>query len=287
MTGAPRVAMPQQPPSTAAWPYRCYVIKPFKTGWKAICGLEFTAYDFPRSFAWTDRADREGLRTYIDLITAGRKSEAMAIQERGLVKDLEYDPEQLTGSIRINFERFIDLLAHRGHLDIPLKEKLVFVGAHGRQLVPAEFITVLSRYVDNPEWFGNPADWHWVSRAEMDELDPMAVSSSMYRGLPNMQDTPGEAAHQGALPLLPTRTATRVRRAVRPPREAEVHRRSFEKHFELVTVAQPDHGRPYFIRRLARFDGHLLWSGTSYQASGPWTEYSRDDAQLLAMGVHG
>lgn len=261
-------------------------MSPIKKGWRATCGLEFTAYDFPRTFIWSDRNDREGLRGYLDLVTAGRKAEAMAIQERGLVADIEYDPEQLTGSIRVNFERFMDLLAHRGHIDIPLKEKVTFVGAKGRQLVPSEFITILAKYVDNPDWFGNPADWHWVSRAEMDEMDPMEVSSGMYRGVANMQDTEEEAAHQAmTMPFRPARTATRVQRSARPPRETEISRSSFEKHFEMITAAVPERGQTYYVRRLARFDGHLLWAGTSYHSTGPWTEYSRDDAQMLAMGI--
>ncbi len=278
----------RQPVITAAWPYRCYVIKPFKKGWKAVNMLEFSAYDFPRSFYWPDRLDREGLRNYLDLVTAGRKTEALEFQDRGAVKDIEYDQEQLTGSIRINFARFLDILAHRGHLDIPLCEKLVFMGTTGRQLVPAEFIMTLAKYVPNPEWFGNPNDWRWMSRSEMDELDPLDVNSSMYHGQPNMVDaaeTPGVAAAPAEAVSYRHSRGVRPPRVLRPPRENEVSRTSFDRHFELITVAKPDEGRSYFVRRLARFSGALLWAGTSYGLTGPWTEYVRDDSQLMALGI--
>ncbi len=289
---APAAATPEafhKSRPTAAWPYRCFVLQAGAEGsWRALNCLEFVGEDLPRKFIWTKREDREGLRTYIDLITAGRRSESMDFEERGLVKNIEFDPEPLQGTLKVNFERFMDLLAHRGHIDLPLKYKIQFVGARGKQLVPAEFIACLMKYAPNPDWFGNPADWHWMTRDQLDEMDPggLTISSGMYRGMENMVDTAEDVVAMEADGEQPAPSVRRYRRRPsKPPKEVEVDRRAFERYFELLTVATPSHGPQYFVRRLSTYAGEMLWSGTSFSPAGPWTEHTRNGAMLLALGV--
>lgn len=268
---------PSRRPTDLAWGYRCYSMMPIKAGWKVVNALQFSSYEIPRSFWWMSRDDKDGLRAYIDMVTGGRKSEAMAVEERGMVTHREMDPEELSGSISIDFEKFIDLLAHRGSVDLPLKQKVVFT-TNGHTLVPADFITILAKYAKDPSWFGDPATWRWASDADVERLAPGPVgpTSGMYRGRSFMED-PNEASDDG-VPQYESEEPE-------CPQESEIRRSPYDRYFELVTVAAPQRGKPYYVRRLARYHGQLLWSGSSYGPNGPWTEYSRDNAQLLALGL--
>lgn len=285
-------SLPQRPPSTAAWPYRCFYIRAAAGGWRATNCLAFIQADFPREFIWTSREDREGLRTYIDLITAGRRAEAIDFEDRKLVHSIQYDPMPVEGTVKVTLERFLDFITMRGHIDVPLKHKVQFVGNRGRQLVPAEFITSLMKYVPNPKWFGDPSDWHWVKRDELDEIDPagLTVSSGMYRGMPNAVDNPEDVAAMEAdgvgSQVVPSIRRYRRRQVSKPPRETEIERVAHERYFELLTVATPSHGPQYFVRRLSTYAGEMLWSGTSYNLSGPWAEHERNSGMLLALGVN-
>ena len=53
---------------------------------------------------------------------------------------------------------------------------------------------------------------------------------------------------------------------------------------ETVSLITGNEQVPYFVRRLIR-DQYLLWCGTSYDAKGPWAEYSRDQSRLTALGI--
>ncbi len=264
----------------AAWRYRCFTILPIKGGWKAANVLKFLSHEIPRSFRWTNKEDQEGLRNYVDMVTGGRKSEWMAVEERGLVTDKEMDPEELSGSVTVDLGTLLDVLATGAQVDIPLKQKISFV-TNGRTLVPAEFIAILAQYAKRPSMLGDPQEWTWAKPADIERLapGPNGITSGMNRGR-SFMDGPDDAELPSYDPEegddAPIDTA---------PQESEIRRSPYDRYFELVTVAAPRRGKPYYVRRLARYHGQLLWSGSSYGPNGPWTEYARDNAQLLALGL--
>jgi hypothetical protein len=69
-----------------------------------------------------------------------------------------------------------------------------------------------------------------------------------------------------------------------PVAETSVSSIQHPSHTETVSLITGNNQRPYFVRRLLR-QQHLLWSGTSYQADGPWTEYHRDQSRLTALNI--
>ena len=69
-----------------------------------------------------------------------------------------------------------------------------------------------------------------------------------------------------------------------PVSETDVSSIPHKTHTETVSLITGNAQVPYFVRRLIR-DQHLLWCGTSYDASGPWSEYQRDQSRLTALGI--
>jgi len=249
------------PTSGSAWKYCMYSFRPAKGGgWYAANRLRHLAYGFPRSFVWKDKDDKEGLRSYVELIAAGRKTEAALIEGSGAVTEIEYDPEQLTGCITVDADAFFSTLALTGYVKIPLVERVRFT-LNGRAITAAEYLTILGEYSGKPDWF-NPNGARWATPDEVEELQP---HSAMYTD---------ERLGQAELPA-----------PEEPPRETEISRTSYDRHFEMITLVEPSSGKPYFVRRVANLHGTVIWSGSAFSPKGPWKEYSRNSAQLIALGV--
>lgn len=248
------------------WKHRMYSIGPLggdmagQGACKAVCQLQFISFGLPRSFVWLDRADEEGLRSYIDLLGAGRKAEASALEATGVVTEIRYDPEDLRGTIRVDAESFFSALALRGHVDLPLVERVVFL-KQGNLITPRDYLTCLGTYSGHPEWFPEPHRAVIAQRGDIEHLNP---SGSMYAEVPQ----PDEEEDDGT-----------------PPAETELSRIPRDRYFELITRAVPKRGAPFYVRRIARYDGGLIWSGTSYNQYGKWTESFRDNGQMLAYGI--
>lgn len=266
---------------TRHWTYRCYHMQPAKPGWRAKNILKHLTADIPRTFVWTEREDREGLQGYIDAVTAGRVAAAVEFESRGLVLNVERDPEVLTDSLRLNLRAFLSVLSQRSQLDMPMRATYNFV-TEGEKLVPVQYITLLAEYADNPAWFGNPDDWRWATQEDLDRIsggDRKAIHTGMYRGTENfMEGAPTVAANQVEVDgqLVPVDA---------PPAEIEISCRRFEKHFELLTQVRPQTGQTYFVRRLALYNGRILWAGSSFSPTGKWTVYERETSLLLAYGL--
>ncbi len=250
---------------TSGWRYCLFGFTAAKGGgWKAVNRLKYLSFGLPRSFIWKDIKDIDGLRTYVDLIAAGRKTEALHFQERGMVEDVEYDPEELTGAITVDAEDFFSTLALIGWVKLPLVERIRF-NLNGRAITPTEYLTILAKYSGHPEWF-DPEGARWATPQEVREIQPHSAMYTEERV--GSFEAPVEEVDENAQPV-----------------ESEVRRDGFLRHFELLTQVQPARGDRYFVRRLATFDGQLIWAGSSYQPNGPWTQYFRDNAQLIARNI--
>jgi hypothetical protein len=286
---------PRNAPHTSLFRHRTFTMFPVRDGWVAKNTLPHLAFGIPRAFQWKGADDLVGIKSYIDLITAGRKAEAQLFETQGSVFSVEMDSEELTGSIKCNFGSFLDLISLRGHVDFPLRSRVQFL-TNGHKLIPADFITLLAKYVPNPGWLGDPNNWHKATEEELDQItrEHGEIHAGMYRDEPNLlSDSPAVAAVAVA-DELSGRTGPEedfepdIEPEVRapPPQESEIRRSPYDRHFELVTVVTDGTQRPFYARRLARYDGQLLWAGSSYSVNGPWTEYHRDNGQLLALGLN-
>lgn len=277
----------------SAFRHRCFHVVSAKGGWRATNFLSHLSHGIPRSFRWNGTEDQGGIRTYIDLITAGRKAEARLFETQGSVFDVVEDPEGLaSGSTTCNFAGFLDLIALRGHVDLPLRERVQFL-TDGKKLVPAQFITMLAQHVPNSEWFGDAQNWRKATKADLDQItqEQGPIHSGMYRDKPTFLSAASIVATADALShRVPDEADDELEEELEElpavSRESEIRRAPYEHHFELVTVVTQGEERPFYARRLARYNGLLLWAGSSYSISGPWTEYHRDNAQLLALGLN-
>ncbi len=255
------------------WSHRCFYIKPKAPGWLATNVFPALAPDLPRSFVWTVKEDREGLKVYIDALLAHRRTETIAIEEQGAVTETEifhYDRPN-DPVIRVNVRRFIDCLLLRDEFSIPLWGKIHFI-TDGHRIIPREFIAAIGQLLNEDGKFIDP-DRPWRHCAEKDltamGLTPNDITSSMYA------DQYRTNEQEAAEPEGPDAA----------PREIEMSREVYNRHVDLTTRVEPAGEKPYFARRIMTLRGALLWSGTSYQLHGPWKVWTRETSQLLALGL--
>jgi len=258
--------------------HRCYKLSPLRKGWKGTLLFNWVYEQWPSSFFWTNKNDIDGVKKYIDLLLTDHIAEAKFYEANGLVEDVQYiDPNERVSLeknfVHVNIHRMLDLFKLRDSFRVPIWHKLHFVTDQNR-LVPVEFIAALSEFTGEDEDMGG--DWKKAKKEDLSEMGLAIedVHTGMYReDSASVEAGRGEeAAEEGDDPD-------------RPPDETEVSRKTFDRHFELVSRITRGGARPYFCRRLIRYDGHVLWSGTAWDAQGPWRTHERDNAQLLALGV--
>jgi hypothetical protein len=295
----------------SAWNHRCYLLQPRKFNgagaWKATSVFPALAEDLPASFLWTAREDREGLKKYIDALLTSRRSESIYFEKAGLVEEIEMPsiarPEDT--KIRANVWRFVDFMTLRDACDIPLWGKVHFI-TDGHNVVPIEFLAAVMQLFDpEAKRFYNPkADWWHCRESDLERmgLRPEDITSGMYRQRYQQPSVDAEGAEgedvlgeddvvdteTGSVDETPTPQTTRATTR-KPPspvtREISVTTAKHAKHADVLTLAQPKNGPPYYVRRMITYQGQLLWAATSYHPDGPWNVSHRDAAMLLALGV--
>lgn len=278
----------------ASWGHRCYYIRPKNHGevhgWKATNLFPALGWNIPSEFLWTVREDKEGMCAYIDAVLTGRQSEIIFFETKGLAVDIktaEIDrPNDI--KIRANITRFVDCLMLRDSFDVPLWGKIHFV-TDGHNIVPVEFIAAIAQLLDPlAKKYTDPSrEWWHCHESDLTKmgLTTADVTSSMYRsryeraGVEVDSDDGNTAAMNGV-----EEDSESIAPLVQP-REIEISRRRFDRHFELVTLVKPERKGAYYARRLLTYRGAQLWVGTSFFPEGPWKVYHRDSATLLALGV--
>lgn len=270
--------LPQPPTNTSmAWTHRIYLMRRKGDSWWAKSTIPKLGFDLPTEFEWTKKDDTTGLKKYIDLLLADRASEAQFFENVGSVINPQYLPESEDkglGTIVVNFRAFLGLIEMRDNLRIPLWRKMRFL-TNGARLVPTQFILAMSGIPGFEHLAVGAEKWRIASRADLERMNLSEddVHSGMYADQPPLRREPEKASAAEDAPVSI------------PAKEIQIDRHGHDKYFELLTQVVPREGARYFVRRLILYSGALLWSGTSYQMHGPWTEYERDDAAIMATGL--
>ncbi len=254
-------------------------MRPHVKGW--YCRNLFPAFtpDLPAKFVWPERADVEGLRHYIDALLHGNKSEAVLIEKAAGVEDVEMfhldRPDDTI--IRVHIGRFVDLLLMRDHFDAPLWARMHFI-TDGKTLVPSTYLTALGALLGEDGQHIDPSKpWHTCTVKDLTKmgLKPSDVTSSMYRNRAQSKPWMDQAAVASTEPTAPPLA----------PKEIEVHRADYDRYADVVTKVCPENAPPYFTRRVISTRGRALWVATAVQIAGPWKVWTREPAELMALGL--
>jgi hypothetical protein len=277
-----------------AFRHRCYWGRPTKVGWLVQLTFRCDLYDMPLSFLWNEK-DLDGAKRYIDSLVAGRSSEYKFVEERGTATEHVYPTHDANLTpIRVQIHDFVDFLLMRGHIELPAHRRLLFItDKHRDTFIPSEFITVISQLPKLEFLKEHTEGWQALRSHDVEKAGLKSEEFNMGLGLEHPERTalalaPPEAVQEILPPaeaaefIEPDASAAAV---ALPPPETEISRKAREKYFELITFVRPRDQQPYFTRRLATYGGQMLWAGTAYQMDGPWTEYLRENALLIGMGI--
>lgn len=242
----------------------------------------------PREFIWQNTAAAD-CRHYIDLLCQKRLHDAKVLEDRLLVSDITYDPGIADQSTRpyvtVNPTRLVALLRGEEILEIPLDARIRFK-PDARHYVSNDVDAAIfhpditEAYLQNiRRMIGEGIPIYAIGMPDEKELLEKygfrLIDTKMHSG--SNLDIAREAYG-------PTETIT-SQAAPAPVSETEVSTSEQETHTETVSLITGNGSTPYFVKRLLR-DQHLLWSGTSYHPSGPWTSYFADTSRLTALGIH-
>jgi hypothetical protein len=278
-------------PTGRTWMHRGYMcfLKQRNRQIRCIYQIKQCNLWMPREFLW-ENTSRGDCNHYIDLLAQKRLIEAKVFEEQKLA--IEHIYERGTGEdrpfVNINAQRLIAMLRGEELLEVPIDARIRFVPPKGRytandidaeilgDVLTEEYIRSIRRMVGD----GVPILCAQMPE-EKDLLEKYGVrltdavmhsgfNLAMARGTDYRGEQGEEAAQQAAPPA--------------PVSETEVSNTSHTTHTETVSLITGNEQVPYFVKRLIR-DQHLLWCGTSYDASGPWSEYHRDQSRLAALGI--
>lgn len=285
----PRQVRPRGPMERNNFRYRCYFGQLSKIGWSVRSTFTCHQFTMPTAFTWADK-DEDGLKRYIDALMADRSAEAEFFVDKGFVRDLIYPTHDANiETVKINVIDFVDLLLMRGHICMPAHRRISFL-TYNNRFVPVNFITAISHLPGLEHLREHASDW--APRDGKDSMIPIGglKAEEVHTGTglehPELSVASlapaGEAAPAGQVQVDDAGQPVSV--AAQAP-ETEISRKAKPKHFELITYVKPHTGRAYFVRRLATYGGVMLWAGTAFGLEGPWTEYQRENALLIGLGI--
>jgi len=239
----------------------------------------------PRDFMWQN-SSKVDCNHYMDLLCQKRIADAKAIEDQGLVKDAVYDTavSEDRPFVNIHPARLLAMLRGEEVLEIPVDARIRFKPNNNHYTVndidaaifskelTEEYVRCLRRMVGE----GRPviATTMPDEKKLLEKYGFRLIDAKMHSGanLDIARDEYGETA------------VVQTPGAPAPIDETPVSIEQLDTHTETVTLITGNGQRPYFVRRLLRHQ-HVLWSGTSYQPDGPWTEYHRDPARLTALNI--
>ncbi len=267
---------PPKPVTLQQTSHRCYALRPWKKGWQCRNVFPALTPDLPWKFIWPERSDIAGLKKYIDALLLGNRSEAVMLETAGAVQDVEmYQLERPDSPIvRINANRFVDMMLLRDHFDVPLWGRVHFV-TDGESIIPRTLIAALGQMLgEDGQHLDATKPWRHCTAKDLKAmgLKESDVTSSMYRDRVTTKPWMDTAVNATAAPDV-------------APREIEVHRRDHHGYFDLVTQVLPEGHAPYYTRRVIDANSRVLWVATSYQLDGPWKIWKRESAELMALGL--
>lgn len=244
----------------------------------------------PREFYYQNTS-RFDCNNYIDMLAQKRIADAKACEDKGLVTDLVYEPGAADSSdrpfVNVTPERLLALLRGEEVLEVPIDARIRFKPLHNRYTsndvdaaifandLTEEYYKVLKKRVGE----GMPiVAVHTPEELELLEKYGFRLIDSKMHSASNL-DIACES-----LGITANQQAVHTNAPPAPIDEIEISSEAHRTHTETVTLIAGQGRNPYFVRRLLR-DQYLLWSGTSFTANGPWTEYYRDQARLTALDI--
>jgi hypothetical protein len=265
--------------------HRCYSGRLTKEGWTVKNSFTCHLLNLPLSFTWTEK-DLDGVKRYIDALMADRVAEARFFEEKGFARDLVYpEHDPTTEMVKVTIQDFVDFLLMRGHICMPAHRRISFV-THGNRFIPVSYITAISQ-LPGLEYLVETAE-QWQRTPAYEPIGGLKAEE-IHTGLGLERPEMSAASLRPAPPAPPTvvmgEDGEHVASVVAQAPESEIIRKGLLKHFELVTCVRPRDAQLYFVRRLATYGGELLWAGTSFGMEGPWTEYVRENALLIGLGI--
>jgi len=244
----------------------------------------------PREFFWENTSKADCCH-YIDLLAAKRLNEAREFDDRKLATEHTY--ERGDGADRpfvtVSAQRLIAMMRGEEVLEVPLDARIRFALPNGKYTandidaailgpeLMEEYIKSIRRLVGE----GVPIMVAQMPEEKelMDKYGARLTDTVMHSGFNLAIARGGFPQHEVPAPDVAAAAA-----APAPVQETEVRKAEYGTHTETVSLITCSNQVPYFVKRLIR-DQHLLWCGTSYDASGPWSEYHRDSSRLTALGI--
>ena len=278
--------------SGRSWFYRGYMcfMKQRERQIRCIYKIPQCNLWMPREFFWQNSSKNDCCH-YIDLLARKRIADAKTIEESGMAKELVYDnstpnPEDRP-FVNIHPVRLLAMLRGEEVLEVPIDARIRFKPAGGKgsytsndvdaaifgDELTEEYLRTIRRFVGE----GRPiiASAMPSEKVLLEKYGFRLIDEKMHSGanLDIARDELNIPATGVEMPVSPA-----------PVAETPVSSIAHPSHTETVSLITGNNQRPYFVRRLLR-QQHLLWSGTSYQADGPWTEYHRDQSRLTALNI--
>lgn len=241
----------------------------------------------PREFIWQNSSKMD-CNHYIDLLARKQIADAKAIEDQGLVSDSIYDTsvEPDRKFVVLHPARLLAILRGEEVLEIPLDARIRFQPQNRHYTVNDVDAAIFDKevteaYIQRIRQMvgeGKPI----IAVTTEDDKKLLAkygfrlVDSKMHSGA-NLDIARAEMG-------MTNENTGEVFQAPAPVNETSVSVVEHGTHTETVSLITGNNQTPYFVRRLLR-EQYLLWSGTSYEANGPWTEYTRDTSRLTALGI--
>lgn len=240
----------------------------------------------PREFYW-ENTSRSDCNHYIDMLCAKKLIDAKVFEEQKLAVDHTYErgSSEDRPFVNINAQRLIAMLRGEEVLEVPIDARIRFVPQRGRYTsndvdaeilgkeLTEEYFRALQRTVGAHGpivCLKMPDEKETVEKFGFrlsDEYMHTGCNLAIARGTPSRDENEPAPAPSPA-----------------PVSETSVSDVDHGAYTETVSLITGNEQVPYFVKRLIR-DQHLLWCGTSYEAKGPWSEHTRDQSRLTALGI--
>lgn len=278
-----------QLPHGRSWTHRGYIchLKQRNRQIRCIYLIKQCNLWMPREFIW-ENTSRGDCNHYIDLLAQKKLIDAQVFEKQKLAVDHIYERGSADDRpfVNINAQRLIAMLRGEELLEVPIDARIRFVPPKGRYTandvdaeilgkeLTEEYIRSIRRMVGDgvPILCAQMPD----EKALMEKYGARLTDEVMHSGfnLALARGTPSRDENE----------TTPVAAPPAPVSETTVSETHHDTYTETVSLITGNEQVPYFVRRLIR-DQHLLWCGTSYDATGPWSEYQRDQSRLAALGV--
>ena len=277
-----------QIPHGRSWTHRGYIchLKQRNRQIRCIYLIKQCNLWMPREFIW-ENTSRGDCNHYIDLLAQKRLIEAQVFEKQKLAVDHVYERGSADDRpfVNINAQRLIAMLRGEEILEVPVDARIRFVPPKGRytandvdaEILGKELTEEYFKAIQRSVGEGKPI----VCVSMPDEKETVEKfgfrlnDDYLHTGfnLAIARGTPSHDENEPAPEAPPV-----------PVSETPVSDVNHGTYTETVSLITGNEQVPYFVRRLIR-DQYLLWCGTSYDAKGPWAEYSRDQSRLTALGI--